>query len=503
MNIMNKIDCMTVKMKDFIAKIKQLKIESYVLVTLAILTLFIGVINYFTAMSISSQEEIGKLFPVYLIVIDILLIISIISYIIYKTRVFLGVKKKDLFTYKFQTKIVLILSSICILPVLIIIVFSLSFFNFDSKSWFSEVVDIALSESLEISDIYINEHRDDIKDDLFNMKKFTEKNTKMILLNSNKFDSNFSGNAAMLSLTEAVIFLYNKNNRTVKILSKTPFSFFSSIEQLDFEKHFQPNNMGYNLIFNEDDNYIRAITSIETIPNTYILVGKLINDKVIRHIKNAEDANSNYHKIKDGIKKTKNQFYIVFILIISLIFLSVVLLTMYYSSKIFLPIIDIVLATRQVSQGKYNISLDTKNTNEEMAVLLKSFNRMVKLIGKKNSDLSMSHQIVTTKKKFLETILGTLPAATIVLDVNKKIKLFNKSARNLFADKNLNNVDMSMLCPDIVYVIDKLHGVPDDVINDIINVKLDGKVRKLHVFATIEKLNGEINGYILNIFLVS
>ena len=101
MNIMNKIDCMTVKMKDFIAKIKQLKIESYVLVTLAILTLFIGVINYFTAMSISSQEEIGKLFPVYLIVIDILLIISIISYIIYKTRVFLGVKKKDLFTYKF------------------------------------------------------------------------------------------------------------------------------------------------------------------------------------------------------------------------------------------------------------------------------------------------------------------------------------------------------------------------------------------------------------------
>jgi len=493
---------MVIKATELIEKIKHQKLKSYVLVALAILTLLIGFVNYFTAMKISSQEEIGKLFPVYLIVIDILLIVSIISYILYQIYSFLRLKKKDLFTYKFQTKIVLIVSSICIFPVLIIIVFSLSFFNVNSKTWFNNVVDIALNESLEISNVYINEHREGIKDDLFNMKKFTEKNTRMILMDSSEFDSSFSGNAAMLSLTDAVIFLYNKSNKTIKILSKTPVSFFSSIEKFKFEEHFKPNDMGYNLIINEDDNYIRAITPIETIPNTYILVGKLMNDKVIRHVKNAEHANSNYHTMKEGIERTKGQFYIVFILIIALIFLSVILLTMYYSSKIFLPIVDIVLATRQVAQGRYNILLDTKNTNEEMAVLLKSFNRMVRLIGKKNSDLNMSHQIVTTKKKFLETILGALPAATIVLDVNKKIKLFNKSARTLFSERDLNNADIAIICPELVPVLEKLHEVPDDVVNDTVSFKKDKKNVKFYVFASIEKSNDEINGYILNVFSI-
>lgn len=491
---------MTTKITNIITKLRKLKIESYILVILAILTFAIGLVNYLTVIQISSQKEIGHSFPVYLMIIDMILIISLISYITYKAYHFLKSKKKDLFTYRFQTKIVLIFGSICVFPVIIIIIFSLSFFNFSTKSWYNDIVNIALNESLEISNIYIDEHHEGVRDDLFSMKKFTEKNTKMILLNSNKFDSNFSGNAAMLSLTEAVVFLYNKEKKSIKVLSKTPVSFFSSIEQLNFEQSFKPNDMGYNLIFDEDDNYIRAIAPIKTIPNTYILVGKLMNDKVIRHIKNAENANSNYYQMKGEIDGIKEQFYIVFILIIALIFLSVILLAIYYSSKIFLPIMEIVLATRQVSQGKYNISLDTQNSNEEMAVLLKSFNRMVRLIGKKNSDLSMSHKVVSTKKEFLETILGALPAATIVLDVKKVIKLFNKSARRMFSGQNLNNADMSLICPDLVKILDGLHDDPDEIISDSFNIRINNKSVKLHVFASIEKTNNEINGYILNIF---
>ena len=480
---------------------KKLKIENYIVITVAIITLIIGLVNYFTAINISSSPETPSLFPKKLIIIDLILLLSIIAYIAYKVSVFFKAKEADLFTFKFQTKIIAIIGSLCILPILIITIFSLSFFKLDTELWFNDTTKKSLEESLEISDIYIAEHKESLADDLFNMKKFAEKNSKELLLNPSEFDNSFAGNAAMFSLTEAVIFLYNAEEDNLKILSKTPFSFFSAMEKLDFKNEFKPNDLGYNLIIDNDDNYIRAIAPIETIPNTYILVGKLLNDTVIRHIKNAQAAHKNFNNTQANLDNLKKQFYIVFILIIALIFFAVILLTIYYSAKIFLPIMDIVLATKKVAQGKYNISLDTKNSNKEIATLLKSFNSMVRLIGQKNSDLNMSHQITNSKKEFLETILGSLPSATIVLDISNRVKLFNKSAKNLFSAHNLNNGDMNMICPEILDVIEKLHKSPNNIAQDRVSLKINHQIQTIHILAAIEKSDGEINGYILN-FLV-
>ena len=331
------------------------------------------------------------------------------------------------------------------------------------------------------------------------MKKFAEKNTKDILLNANEFESSFAGQASTLSLTEAVIFIYNKENKSTKTLSKTAFSFFPTVEKLDFKANYNPNDLGYSLIFNEDDNYIRAMTAVDTMPNTYVIVGRLINDKVVRHIQNAQNAHSDYRNLKSGIAKTERQVIVVFTLIIMLIILAVVLLAINYSAKILLPIFDIVLATRQVSQGKYNISLNTKNTSDEISVLLKSFNRMAKLLGQKNSDLNLSNQIITTKKQFLETVLGNMPAATLVLNGKKHIKLFNKAAKQVFKDKSLTNADISIIFPEIAKLLDKLHGCPNSTVQDTIKVKQGSKQVVLHVFVTIEKSAGEVSGYILNI----
>jgi len=491
-------------MQRIFEKLKNYKFQSqHVVILLAAFVVLIGLLNLFVLAQVSTVGEMGKEFPLFLILIDLALIAIIGGYLIYRVRKFVLAKKKDLFTFKFQTKIVLILSSFCIVPVFLVFLASASFFNISTKSWFSGVVEQALNESLEISSIYVDEHQEGISDDLFYMKKFAEKNTKQILLDPSQFDSSFSGQAATLSLTEAVVFVFNKQNHSTKILSKTPFSFFPSVDKFDFDSHYQPNELGYSLIFNEDDNYIRAMTEVSTMPNTYIIVGRLISDKVIRHVKNAQDAHSDYNQLKNQIKKIQAQSVFVFILIMLLIILAVTLLAVNYSSKIFLPIVDIVLATRKVSQGRYNIRIDTKNKTEEIGVLVRSFNHMVKLLGQKNSDLNLSNQIISSKKQFLETVLGNLPAATFVLDVNKNIKLFNKAGKALFPDRTLNNSDITVIFPEITKIIEKLHNSPDVSVSEKVEVKISKKTAKLYIFVSIEKSGGEINGYIVNILRIN
>ncbi|MFZ8864385.1 MAG: HAMP domain-containing protein [Rickettsiales bacterium] len=468
-------------------------------ISLIIATILLGIVNFSYLITTSSVDDLAQKFPEWLIILDIINVCLILGYLAIKARRLLWVKKKDLFVFKFQTKIILFFSSICILPVFIVLIFSAYFFHFSSKSWFSGIVDHTLSESLAISEIYIAEQQKEIVDDLFQIKKFVEQNTTKILLEPAQFDHIFSGKAANLSVTEAVIFMYNDEDNSITILAKTAFSFFPSVENFDFKKQYKPNELGYSVILGADDNYVRAIIEVGTMPKTYIMVGKLISDKIVGHVKNAQDANSNYKKLKANIGKVKSQSIIIFCFIIILIILSVILLAFNYSSRIFLPLVDMVLAIRKVSQGRYNIRIKNTSKSEEIGVLIRSFNHMVKLLGHKNSDLNLSNQIISAKKQFLEVVLGNMPVAIFVLDVNKKVKLFNKSAKALFKDKTLTNIDLLVLLPELSGLIDRLHISPDGFVHQDLVVNISGVKVKLSVYISIEKLDDEINGYIVNI----
>jgi two-component system nitrogen regulation sensor histidine kinase NtrY len=486
-------------MKKISSNLKKLKITfnqlSFILV---ISTIFLGIINFFYLYNLTSLDNLVKKFPNWLITASVLNVLIICFYFAVKARKLFIIKNKDLFTFKFHTKIILFFSTICILPIFIVLIFSTYFFHFSSKSWFNGIVDHALNESLAISELYIEEQQQEIIDDLYHIKKHVEKNTTRILLEPEEFDKNFSGKAATLSLTEAVIFVYNSDNNKIKIIAKTAFSFFPSVENFDFTAQFKPNALGYGVILGADDNYIRSIVEVSTMPNTYIMVGRLISDKIIGHVKNAQDANSNYLKLKSNIGKVKSQSIIIFCIVIILIILSVILLAFNYSAKIFRPLVDMILAIRKVSQGKYNIKIKTSSKSEEIGVLVRSFNHMVKLLGQKNSDLNLSNHIITAKKQFLEVVLGNMPAAIFVLDVNKKIKLFNKSAKSMFKNRTLNNADLLIIFPELGKLIDKLHESPDGYVKQELKAKIMGEDRVLSVYISIEKSEGEINGYIVN-----
>ncbi|MBT4878873.1 MAG: hypothetical protein HON42_03525 [Alphaproteobacteria bacterium] len=464
---------------------------------LIIVTILLGAINFAFLFSASSVNELANNFPQWLVIVDFCNVFIISCFFVFKAKKFFNIKNKDLFIFKFQTKIILFFSSICILPVFIVLIFSAYFFHFSSKSWFNGIVDHTLKESLAISEIYIEEQQKAIIDDLYNIKKFVEQNTTKILLEPAKFDHNFSGRAATLSLTEAVIFVHNEDK--VKVLAKTSFSFFPQVENFDLKNQFKPNELGYSVVLDADDNYVRAIMEVSTMPNTYIIVGRLISDKIIGHVKNATDANSNYGKLKTNIGKVKSQSVIIFCFVMILIIFSVILLAFNYSSKIFMPLMDMVLAIRQVSQGKYNIRIKAGSKSEEIGVLVRSFNHMVKLLGQKTSDLNLSNQIISAKKEFLEVVLGNMPAAIFVLDIDKKVKLFNKSAKAIFKDKPLNNSDFLLVFPEISSVIEELHNSPDGFVRSVVKANISGEIREFSIYVSIEKSEGEINGYIVNL----
>jgi two-component system nitrogen regulation sensor histidine kinase NtrY len=406
-----------------------------------VIGLFIFLIGFLNFTILAKHKFISEI-PFYLIALDVVLIVAIGAYIYYRFKQLFSSKRREVFNLKFQTKMIMMVGSLCVLPIVVILCFTIAFFNVGTKSWFNNIIGTALDNSQKISNIYIIEHHDNLKSDLFNLKKYSEKHAKEILLNSSAFESGFAGQASSLSLTEAVLFVDNGKN--ISILAKTAFSFFPSVEKMNLKESYKPNDLGFSLLSDDDDNYIRAVSRVDALPNMYLLVGRLMNDKVVQHINEAKVANFDYQDLKKKIYGAQKQFIIVFVLVLLLIILALTLISINYFSRIFLPIIDVILANRKIAQGEYDVFLDLKNNVGEVNILVRSFNRMIKAVGKKHADLSYKTKNLEKKNDFFETVLANLPAAILVLDVNKKIKLFNKAVKVTFNQTVLANKDVLM-----------------------------------------------------------
>ena len=433
----------------------------------------------------------------YIIAFDIILIITLaltIFYIIFNYSNHY-IKKEN--QNNLQKKIIKTILFLAILPPLLCLIFFFLYFSKTSKFWFQNEIDQALKESQEISHFYINESKLNIKNNLSKFEKFVEKNTALLLSNPLKFEQNFSALAATNSITEAVIIIYNKNNGERSILAKTDFSFYPSIENIDFEKDFNPDKFGNSISINDDDNYIKAITKLSNIPNAYILIGDLINDKIVRHINNVNGANKDYTTLKNNIKNAQKELLYSFSAIIFFLIFSIVLAFLNFIYKYIFPIVEIVGATEKISNGNYQIQLDHTDKNQELSMLYKSFNNMVTLISKKNNALSYSKKLSDNQKEFLEYIMGIMPTAVIYLNTQKEIKFFNSKASLLFNKKDLCNIKILENNPELNDLILNSEKEPDMALSkDLIINNIEGII---HTSIAIDSYGGEFRGYIINL----
>ncbi len=416
-------------------------------VVLIIFVSFIAIYNFFIINNLQVEHIFFDKIPTKIIAIDIITIVIILFYLIinYRNVFFTRVKS---FKLKFQTKIILIIGALSIIPIIITFISAILFFNNNSKYWFDKLVNKSLYSSVEISEIYIKESKKDIVKDLKALKRFTEKRFKKVLLDSNSFEKEFIAKVKDFSIKEAVILLRGKKRNS--LLAKNLPRISTKITKFDIKKNFHPNRTGYDVKYEEGSNYIKAITKISNLKNTYIIVGKPISEKIISYLEENKKAINGYNGIKSKIKRGQKQLSAIFALIITLLALIVLLFVINIYEKIFLPLINIAL------------------TKEE------------------------------DKKDILEVILGNQAIAIIVFDMNHKIKLYNRSAQQLFKNKILAKKNITELIPEIENIIESFHKTSDDIYKTTINIIIEEKTTKVKIYLSLKKKEC---GYIMNFVL--
>jgi two-component system nitrogen regulation sensor histidine kinase NtrY len=396
---------------------------------------------------------------------------------------------------KLQTQILLMFSFLTITPALMVSIFSAVFFHFGIQSWFNQRINISLKESVAVAEAYLAEHREIIRNDAISITNNIDFQVHGVISHPSMLNEVLSQQAALRSLTEGVLV---QNNH---IIAQTALSFSLAFERLDSNK-LERAASGDVVIWTEDRDRLRALIKVRSLPDCYLIIGRMVDDKVLRHVDEATGAVAEYRRLKANLSEIQIQFSLIFGLLVLLLLLTAIWFGMHFTARLVIPITRLIRAAERVRGGDFatRVPISAQSREDEIATLGRAFNVMTEELSHQRSELIEANKQIDEKRRFSEAVLAGISAGVIALSEDKKLTLFNRRASQLLPlpdDFKIHQTAISDVVPELVALIDEADKKPERLLQNEITVQHEGRNRTLMVQITVERFMNQTEGYIL------
>ena len=393
---------------------------------------------------------------------------------------------------KLQRRIVVMFSLVTITPTIVVSVFSALFFNLGIQAWFNERVQTAVDQSLAVAEVYLTEHKENIRGDALAMAGDLNQVAQLALSNPAEFNREVATQSALRVLTESVVFQGNH------ILAQGPLSFALAFEHIP--QDVLERRRAKVVIMTTEDDKVQALVKLDALPDAYLLVGRLIDSKVLAHMQSAQGAVSEYNNLRHQLEQLQMTFSMVFVTLALVLLLAAIWYGMVFASRLTTPISSLVAAAERVRGGDFSARVTDHASQDEMGTLARAFNRMTEQLEAQRADLIDANRRLDERRRFSEAVLSGVSAGVIALDRDKGITLFNRSASAILSKINqpiVPGTAIAELLPGIVESLVQAEHLPGEVAQNTLTLDKSGKTITLHVRVTVEQLDAEIEGFIV------
>lgn len=190
---------------------------------------------------------------------------------------------------------------------------------------------------------------------------------------------------------------------------------------------------------------IQAVVPVQVhleAPQTWLLItSQLIPSARLETIQSITDGITDYQQLIMLKAPIKFSLIIILLIITLLVLFGAIWFGFYIARGLTGPIKKLAEATKRVADGDMDFIVE-KEADDEMGMLVDSFNSMTAEILASNRQLARTHQalqdsneVSEQRRRYLETILENVAAGVIALDETNKITTINRFAEELLAIK--------------------------------------------------------------------
>ncbi|MDO8724368.1 MAG: ATP-binding protein [Syntrophales bacterium] len=397
-----------------------------------------------------------------LINVNIILVIFLLFLIIRNVVKLVFERRRGVIGSKLRTKLVAAFVGLSLVPTAILFIVAINFLSYSIDNWFNLKIGEALKQTIEIAQVYYQQTADHAKYYARQISEDITKNRLYVEGRSEYLRTLIEQRQKNYKLGLLGVYFDNKKETLAMSdplhprLALKPFA-PKILEEVygGKESSTVQQSEGGDLISGLAPiySYLMPKEVIGVVAVSYYIPKGLV-DKMAAVSKTSEQ----YRQLDLLKNPIKLSYIITLFIVMLLIIFSATWFGIFLANGITVPIQDLAEATRRIARGDLEHQINVV-ANDEIGVLVDSFNQMTRDLQKSNGELKQANISLEERRKYTETVLGHVSAGVISVDKDGVIATINSAAEKMFdikTEKVINRRYGDVLIPEHLALVDEI-----------------------------------------------
>ncbi len=326
-----------------------------------------------------------------------------------------------------HVRLVMLFSGVAVAPTIVVGCFAVAFFHYGIQSWFNDPVRTALTESLQVSRAYLEEHRNNIRSVALEMSNDLSRAGRFFSGDPNAFAEVLDTQTSLRGLTEAVIY----EPVTGQIVLADGLFGGMGLTAPPASVTQQALNSEVVVVNSADGTLVRAVVRLESTPPLILAIGRPIDRSILGYLQRTEEAFQTYQQLDENRSWLQVAFAWIYAIVALLVLLAAGLIGLVMANQIARPVGTLINAAERVRSGDLTVRVEEIASGDELAGLSRAFNRMTGQLAAQRTELMDAYSQIDERRRFTETVLSGVSAGVIGLDAAGRVELPNRAAHEL------------------------------------------------------------------------
>jgi two-component system, NtrC family, nitrogen regulation sensor histidine kinase NtrY len=447
---------------------KKRLIRQVIVICLCLIPLFVwletSLVNVDITLPVSSDILIFGVINlnVILVLLMLFLVLRNLAELFFESR-------QNILGSKLKSKLVISFISLSLIPTILLFFISLQFVSTSMDYWFNSNIEISLQNSLDLAKSYLQETKNEVDvlgenvEEAILLQQETNPDSdeleKRLASTLKSYDTRNSLSLTLISDSRSKVFTVSSPLLSSQKMPQISLTTLDSVQKSQApEIIIQESGVG-DLVRRINTLHLDWAPTEEVFLVTTLLIKKEQLERLNFISKGIED----YQQLKYLKKPFKFWLLIVLLIVTLLIIFSAIWFGLYIAKSITGPLDTMAQATRRVAEGDLSFVLK-KTSNDEMGLLVDSFNTMTANLSSSNAKLAdalhalqKSSRDAEERRRYTEIILQNVEAGVISIDDNGIITTINHFAEkllNINKDFFINRKYSEVLLPEHISIID-------------------------------------------------
>ena len=348
-----------------------------------------------------------------LLILDVILLATFLIIIFKKSYNLYYLNKSKKTGSQTSTKYISLFTLFTFIPSFLIAVFSLFIFNYGLQNFFNTQITAAVNNSYSVAKNYLKQNKKIIGSDILLMSVGLNRASFLFYSSPERF-KNLASSEKLLRRIDDLFLIDSASNIIFSDTSNEDSFINPSEEEMSQALEGLP-----VLITNDIDNKTSAIIKLNSLIDTYLLISRNVDPKIISYLKDTEQAVNFYYEVENKQLGIKITFAIIYILIVGLLLFISTILAIAFADRLTKPIINLIKASEDISKGVLNTKVPEIDTDKEFLMLNKNFNNMIERLKKQQDKLLAAERYSaweTVARKLAHEIKNPLTPIQLSID---------------------------------------------------------------------------------------